>query len=72
MSIPTTNDPPDPILEELHATRRQLLAQHGGVHGLAKFLRDEEAKGRSTSIAETQRESMSTSQLNSNAGNPVK
>ncbi len=44
MSIPTLNDPPDPILEELHATRRRLLKEHGGVAGLAAFLRQEEAK----------------------------
>ena len=44
MSIPTVNDPPDPILEELHATRRRLLKEHGGVAGLAAFLRQEEAK----------------------------
>ena len=29
MSIPTLNDPPDPILDELHATRRRLLKEHG-------------------------------------------
>lgn len=44
MSISTRNDPPDPILEELHATRRRLLKEHGGVSGLAAFLRQEEAK----------------------------
>ena len=44
MSIPMMNDPPDPILEELHATRRRLLKEHGGVSGLAAFLRQEEAK----------------------------
>ena len=44
MSIPTMNDPPDPILDELHATRRRLLKEHGGVSGLAAFLRKEEAK----------------------------
>jgi hypothetical protein len=35
---------PDPILEELYATRRRLLKEHGGVAGLAAFLRGEEAK----------------------------
>ncbi len=44
MSIPTMNEPPDPILEELHATRRRLFKEHGGVSGLAAFLRQEEAK----------------------------
>ena len=44
MAIPLMTDPPDPILEELHATRRQLLEEHGGVAGLAAFLREEEAK----------------------------
>ena len=44
MSMPRMNDPPDPILEELHATRRRLLKEHGGVSGLAAFLRQEEAK----------------------------
>jgi hypothetical protein len=39
------NDPPDTILDELHATRRQLLLQHGGVAGLAAFLRQQEAAG---------------------------
>ena len=34
----------DPILDELHATRRQLLREHGGVAGLAAFLRQQEAK----------------------------
>ena len=44
MSIQPMPEPPDPILEELHATRRQLLKEHGGVSGLAAFLRNEEAK----------------------------
>jgi hypothetical protein len=39
-----TNDPSDTVLDELHATRRRLLAQHGGVKGLAAFLRKEEAR----------------------------
>ena len=52
MSIPTMNDPPDPILKELHATRRRLLKEHGGVSGLAAFLRQEEAKTK-WPIAET-------------------
>lgn len=37
-------NPPDPILQELHAARRRLLKEHGGVAGLAAFLRQEEAK----------------------------
>lgn len=44
MSIPKMNDPPDPILEEIHATRRRLLEEHGGISGLAAFLREEQAK----------------------------
>jgi hypothetical protein len=39
------DNPPDDILAELHATRRQLLQQHGGVAGLAAFLRQQEAAG---------------------------
>ena len=46
MSISPMNEPPDPILEELHATRRRLLKEHGGVSGLAAFLRQEEAKSK--------------------------
>jgi hypothetical protein len=45
------NDLPDLILDKLHATRQQLLLQHGGVAGLAAFLRQEEAKC-TTSIVE--------------------
>ena len=37
------DSPVDPILDELHATRRKLLEQHGGVAGLAAFLRQQEA-----------------------------
>jgi len=44
MSNRLPTNPPDPILEELHATRRKLLAEHGDVAGLAAFLRQEEAK----------------------------
>ena len=44
MSIEPRKEPADPILEELHATRRRLLAEHGGVAGLASFLRQEESK----------------------------
>ena len=50
MSIQPMPEPPDPILEELHATRRQLLKEHGGVSGLAAFLRDEEAKTTRTMV----------------------
>ena len=58
MSISTMNDPPDPILEELHATRRRLLKEHGGVSGLAAFLRQEEAKS-TRPIVETSADSKS-------------
>ena len=50
MSLQPMTDPPDPILEELHATRRQLLKEHGGVSGLAAFLRKEEAKSTRTIV----------------------
>ncbi len=50
MSIQPMPEPPDPILEELHATRRQLLKEHGGVSGLAAFLRNEEAKTTRTMV----------------------
>ncbi len=43
MSIPAKNNFPDPILDEIHATRRRLLKEHGGISGLAEFLRREEA-----------------------------
>ncbi|MEX2120823.1 MAG: hypothetical protein WD847_14625 [Pirellulales bacterium] len=36
--------PPDTVLDELHSIRRRLLQQHGGIAGLAAFLRQEEAK----------------------------
>jgi hypothetical protein len=41
----TIAEPVDAILEEIHETRRRLLQQHGGIHGLASFLRAQEAKG---------------------------
>jgi hypothetical protein len=44
MSIPLANESRDPILEEIHATRRRLLAEHGGLEGLVAFLREQEAK----------------------------
>ena len=44
MSIDQKKVPADPVLEELHATRQRLLTEHGGVAGLASFLRQEEAK----------------------------
>jgi hypothetical protein len=31
------------IIDELHLTRQQLLKEHGGIAGLAKYLRDQEA-----------------------------
>ena len=51
MSMQPMTDPPDPILEELHLTRRRLLKEHGGIAGLAAFLRKEEAQSTRT-IAE--------------------
>lgn len=36
------DNPPNPVLDSLHQTRRQLLEQHGGIAGLATFLRERE------------------------------
>lgn len=36
-------EPTDRILDEIHKTRRKLLSDHGGVAGLAAFLRKQEA-----------------------------
>ncbi len=44
MSIPLIKSLPDLILDEIHATRRKLLQEHGGIAGLFAFLRKEEAK----------------------------
>jgi len=61
MSIDQKKDPADPVLEELHATRRRLLAEHGGVAGLASFLRQEEAKSDRRIATPEQREKKSPS-----------
>ena len=37
-------EPADVVLEELHETRRRLLQRHGGVAGLAAYLREQERK----------------------------
>ena len=34
----------DPIVAEVHAARQKLLEQYGGIEGLAKFLREQDAK----------------------------
>lgn len=34
----------DPIVAEVRAHRRQLVEEHGGTEGLAKFLREQDAK----------------------------
>ena len=34
----------DPIVAEVRAHRRQLVEEHGGIKGLAKFLREQDAK----------------------------
>jgi hypothetical protein len=34
----------DPIVAEVRAHRRQLVEEHGGIEGLAKFLREQDAK----------------------------
>jgi len=64
-------DPPDPILEELHATRRQLLKDHGGISGLAAFLRKEEAKTTRT-IAASAGASRPNKALNPTGNKPAK
>jgi len=70
MSIQPLTDPPDPILEELHATRRRLLKEHGGVAGLAAFLREEEAKTTRT-IAKSQGEPTASKSLDSTGNKPT-
>ena len=70
MSIQPMTDPPDPILEELHATRRQLLKEHGGVSGLAAFLREEEAKTTRT-IADPSDASTPNKALDPSGNKPV-
>ena len=37
-------DDNDPIVAEVRAHRRQLVEEHGGIEGLAKFLREQDAK----------------------------
>ena len=69
MSIQPMSEPPDPILEELHATRRQLLKEHGGISGLAAFLRKEEAKTTRT-IAESSDASRPNESLNQSGHKP--
>ena len=39
-------EPADTVLQEIHETRRRLLQEHGGIHGLADFLRAQEAKAK--------------------------
>jgi hypothetical protein len=34
----------DPIVEELHKIREEMLAEHGGLEGLARHLRDLQAE----------------------------
>ncbi len=34
----------DPIVEELHKIREELLAEHGGLEGLVKYLREIQAE----------------------------
>jgi hypothetical protein len=34
----------DPIVAEVRAHRRQLVEEHGGIKGLAKFLREQDVK----------------------------
>ena len=69
MSIQPMPEPSDPILEELHATRRQLLKEHGGISGLAAFLRKEEAKTTRT-IAEPSGDSRPNEPLNQSGHKP--
>ena len=37
-------DDNDPIVAEVRAHRRQLVEEHGSIEGLAKFLREQDAK----------------------------
>jgi hypothetical protein len=39
----TIPDLSNPILDEIHETRRELLRKHGGIAGLMAFLRSQEA-----------------------------
>ena len=42
---PTSNEhDDDPIVAEVRAHRRKLVEEHGGIEGLAKFLREQDAK----------------------------
>jgi hypothetical protein len=34
----------DPVVEELHRIREEMLAEHGGLEGLVKHLRDLQAE----------------------------
>jgi len=34
----------DPIVEELHKIREEMLAEHGGLEGLVKYLREIQAE----------------------------
>jgi hypothetical protein len=38
------NKQEDPIVAEVRAHRRQHVEEHGGIEGLAKFLREQDAK----------------------------
>ncbi len=44
MSTKLTEADVDPILSEIHRTRQHLLAEHGGLSGLARFLRKQDVK----------------------------
>lgn len=44
MSNQTNNLSTDRVIDELHATRLRMWQEHGGLSGLAEFLRQEEAK----------------------------
>lgn len=49
----------DPIVAEVRAHRRQLVKEHGGIKGLAEFLREQDAKRRQREQdAASQREKM--------------
>ena len=67
MAIHLMTNPPDPILDEIHKTRRELLKEHGSVAGLAAFLREEEAKSQRT-IAEPSRASEPNKSVNPSGG----
>jgi hypothetical protein len=53
------NKQDDPIVAEVRAHRRQLVKEHGGIEGLAKFLREQDVqRHQREQDAESRREKM--------------